>query len=336
MDRILIVGLGLIGGSVAKSLPAEKTCALDRDERQLKAAAGYTGAVYSRLEDIKEEPDTVLICVPVSSACSMAGALAKRFPNAVFIDCCSTKRSVQRAYENAGVMYAGMHPMAGSEGSGFANARAGLFHGAIMCITGSGRAREEARKLALLLGGCPMEISAQEHDAATAAVSHLPHIAAAALVRAARLRSQEVPALFDLAAGGFSDLTRIADSDPIMWGSVFADNSDEILQSLDAFEGEIKKWRQLLLRKNEAELAQYFADCKRDKALFRRGDRGIYPKDGVRGFFACRPEEQAEKAKTAFENGAYAITAEENGINVVCRQRDEFERAAAALTAEEK
>ena len=97
MDRILIVGLGLIGGSAAKSLPAEKTCALDRDERQLKAAAGYTGAVYSRLEDIKEEPDTVLICVPVSSACSMAGALAKRFPNAVFIDCCSTKRSVQRA-----------------------------------------------------------------------------------------------------------------------------------------------------------------------------------------------------------------------------------------------
>ena len=58
--------------------------------------------------------------------------------------------------------------------------------------------------------------------------------------------------------------------------------------------------------------------------------------NGVRGFFACRPGEQAEKAKTAFENGAYAVTAEENGINVVCRQRDEFERAAAALTAEEK
>ena len=330
MEKILIVGLGLIGGSIAKGLG--KVYALDKSEETIKQAKPFLIKGYTSLEQVDINPDAVVLCVPVSAAIGMAPALKQRFASSIFIDCCSTKRGVEKAYDNC--QYAGMHPMAGSEGSGFEHARGGLFRGAAMCITGSGRAAEYARTLAERLEGRAMEMDAEAHDKAVAMVSHLPHIVAGALCQAAKEQADELSITKSLAAGGFADLTRIADSDPTMWGAIFSDNADMVLQSMDRFETVLHLWRELLITKDEQKLKEYFALCKESKQSFKRNESGIFPKGGASFFFPCDKKSIPAIAKKALELGAQGVSVQDDGLKITCSQRGELEAIKNRLQQE--
>lgn len=331
MGKILIIGLGLIGGSVAKSLNCP-VYALDTDPHTLKEAEQYLEAGYTDIEQIDIQPEAVILCAPVSAVLSMAEALGERFPDSIFIDCCSTKRSVQKAF--SGMKYAGMHPMAGSESSGFGSARAGLFRGAAICITGQGEAADYACALAEKLGGRIIRIDAGRHDAATAMISHMPHIVACALCAAAAEKGRVMPEVYSLAAGGFADLTRIADSDPSMWGSILYDNSDEVLGSMEALQKQLDIWKDLLKNGSESSLREHFKACREDKQNFKRDERGIYPKNGVSLYIDCAEEQLPHIAETAFGLGAAAVIKEGGRARIICLQRREAELIKSALGRE--
>lgn len=321
MEKILIVGLGLIGGSVAKGLG--KVYALDKSEDTIKQAQQFLIKGYTSLDQVDINPEAVILCVPVSTAISMAPALKQRFASSIFIDCCSTKRGVEKAYNDC--LYAGMHPMAGSEGSGFEHSRGGLFRGAAMCITGTGVAAEYAYSLAQRLEGRPMVMDAEAHDKAVAMVSHLPHIVAGALCLTAKEQAAELAITQSLAAGGFADLTRIADSDPTMWGAIFSDNADMVLQSMDRFEGVLHLWRELLISKDEQKLKDFFARCKESKQSFKRNESGIFPKGGASLFLPCDRKSVIAVAQKALELGAQGVSVQNDGITITCSQRGELE-----------
>ncbi len=330
MEKILIVGLGLIGGSVARSLVNRyEVYALDKSKSTLEKARQYITKGYTDLKQVDINPNAVVLCLPVSGAISMAPALKDKFANSIFIDCCSTKRSVQNAYGNCN--YAGMHPMAGSEGSGFEHSRSGLFRGAVMCITGSGKAAQYAHELAVKLEGRPMVMDAQSHDRAVAMVSHLPHLVAAALCFAAKQQSDHLEITKDLAAGGFADLTRIADSDPTMWGAIFSDNADMVLKSMDGFQKSIDTWRKLLQEGNEQQLKQYFDTCKQSKQSFKRNESGIFPKGGASVFVPCKEQDIPNIAQKAFGMGAKSVEKHGDGVKITCAQRGECQAILKAL-----
>ena len=327
MEKILIIGIGLIGGSVARNVG--KVYALDKSRENLDAAGEFLIKGYQSLDQVDIEPDVIVICVPVSVAIAMAPKLKERFGNSIFIDCCSTKRSIEAAYN--GVNYAGMHPMAGSEGSGFEHSRKELFGGASMCITGSGEAAQYAYSLAERLGGKPIYIDSVSHDSAVATVSHLPHIIAGALCLTAEQQCSKVDKTALLAAGGFADITRIADSDPDMWGAIFSDNADMVLECLDDFQQCLAKWRELLIKADEQELKEYFALCKKSKQSFKAVTKGIFPKDGVRGFIACKQEDVPQYSEAAMRMGAEGVFRASDGITVVCKTCDELAKISAEL-----
>ncbi|MBR3750690.1 MAG: prephenate dehydrogenase/arogenate dehydrogenase family protein [Clostridia bacterium] len=332
MEKILIVGIGLIGGSIARDLGA--VYALDKDEESLKRAQGCLIKGFGDISKVDIIPDIVLLCVPVNVAISMAEELTGRFPDALYIDCCSTKRTVEAAYSS--VSYAGMHPMAGSEGSGFEHSRKGLCKGAVMCVSGSGGARERAIKLAVALGGRVVELDAASHDRAVATVSHLPHIIASSLCASADAQRAQMPVIKELAAGGFADITRIADSDPTMWSAIYRDNADMLLESLDSFERELDKWRVLIKKGDITSLKEHFEACKRSKQPFKREGKGIYPKEGVRLFVQCDEQDAPELCMIAMRNKAVAVSRCTDGVSIVCTCRDDALGLKALLTSEEK
>lgn len=332
--KLLIVGLGLIGGSMAKALaPTHTLYALDKNPDSLHKAKKFIANGYTALEQVDIQPDAVFVCVPVSTAVAMAPGLMQRFPGCLFIDCCSTKRSVQAAF--SGARYVGMHPMAGSEGSGFDYARAELFRGAVICVTGAGEDAQIVTSLAETLGGRTVRLGAAEHDRATAMVSHLPHVLAAALCATAHRQAQSLPYIWELAAGGFSDLTRIADSDAVMWGSIFADNAQPILDDLASLQGELATWEQLLKEKDEQKLTAHFALCKQKKQAFKPGG-GIFPKNGVQYHVQAEPAQYPELINKALQAGACEIKIADGEVVFVCANKEELARLINALHTEDK
>lgn len=234
--RVAIVGLGLIGGSLARALKSQakiaSLIACDRDEEVLRLATidGTADEVlllpstpvnetdFSRLNNM----DIVFVCTPAETVAPLVNRIAL-FCDGILTDAASTKLEI---FENVEAKrYIGGHPMAGSERVGYAASAAGLFENAIYVIcpppAASIKTTADVALISALvraIGAIPLCLTPTEHDQAVAAISHMPHIAAAALCLLAD-RSED-PLLSQLAAGGFRDITRIASSSPDLWTSI--------------------------------------------------------------------------------------------------------------------
>lgn len=259
--RLLVCGVGLIGGSVAAGLReqgAETIVGVDADAQALAAArqAGLIDATgWPR--DLGPE-DLVLIAVPTLAVAAVLetlwddarGLLAG---GAVVTDVASVKQPVlDAALAVCGRLPANLvagHPIAGSERSGVAAARADLFRDHRVILTPSKEtapaAIERVQALWQALGAEVCFMPVAEHDRILAMTSHLPHLLAFALVDTLG-RVPEHEAVFRFAAGGFRDFTRIASSDPVMWSDIFAANATAVGRTLDALEAELRELRGLL------------------------------------------------------------------------------------------
>lgn len=248
MLNVAIVGLGLIGGSVALALrgawPGANIVAIDRDESQLDLAlrAGAIDAAATGVDAIAGS-DIVLVCVPVAQTAAVFGALMPHLgAHAVLTDAGSTKQSViAAAHANLGgkvAQFVPGHPIAGREHAGFAAAASELFEGKNVVLTplaeNAPATVERARSLWRACGANVVEMSADAHDAIFAAVSHLPHLLAFALVDELAQRPS-AKSLFSFAASGFRDFTRIASSSPEMWRDVALNNRDALVREFDRF-----------------------------------------------------------------------------------------------------
>jgi prephenate dehydrogenase len=253
--RVAVLGVGLIGGSVALAARsrggAERVTGYDASPAAL-ADAVERGALDVGCDDVATavaEADAVFVAAPVSDLDDLVGAaLAAASQDCVVTDVGSTKRAVVAAHDDP--RFVGGHPLAGAETAGVANARADLFEGAVWYLTPgartSGELYERLHRLLVSLGARPTAIDADTHDRMLASVSHLPHVLANVLVAqvAAALGGERLPAT----GPSFRDATRVAGAPSAIWTDIYLSNRDALVAELDDFVGRLGAVRGALER----------------------------------------------------------------------------------------
>ena len=282
MLNIAIVGLGLIGGSVALALrgawPDANITGFDRDQSQLDLAlrSGAIDAGATSYDSIAGV-DIVMVAVPVAQTASVFAELASYLgPNAVLTDVGSTKRSVIAAARECLVekivQFVPGHPIAGREHAGFSAAASELFEGKNVVLTplveNTSASIEKVRSLWRACGANVVDMTADAHDAIFAAVSHLPHLLAFALVDELSQRPN-AKNLFSFAASGFRDFTRIASSSPEMWRDIALNNRDALVPEFDRYLAHAKQLRDALASNDGVAIEMLMARAReaRDKWL---------------------------------------------------------------------
>jgi prephenate dehydrogenase len=275
IERLAIVGVGLLGGSVAKAVRAHglarEIVGVGRDLTRLEPARrdGTLDRVTTDLAAGVAGADRVLLAATViANEALLAQVWRVAAPGAIVTDVGSTKRGIVAAAERLApsrhdVAFVGSHPMAGSEKAGYAVARVDLFQNAIVVVTPTDTtAPATAKSIAefwMAQGARVVTLDPATHDRAVAAISHLPHVAAWALVDAVMRFEPEAMAV---AARGFKDTTRIAASDPDVWREILLDNREALRASLVSFRGALDELEALLDPARAGELTAYLARVK--------------------------------------------------------------------------
>ena len=264
MKKIVIFGVGLIGGSVALALKKAQfvthIVGVGRSEKSLHEALklNVIDALETNIHDACFDADLILIAAPVAQTKTILQSIKPHLNgNTIITDAGSTKGDVIKvAREILGEQFSqfvGGHPIAGAEKSGVAAAKSDLFVGKNVVLTPVTSPALQTNRHAIAsvadlwkkCGANVTEMSAENHDNIFAAVSHLPHLLAFALVDDIASRANAAQ-LFSFAASGFRDFTRIAGSSPEMWRDISLANRAALLSEISAFEGELTQLKQLL------------------------------------------------------------------------------------------
>lgn len=267
--KVAVLGLGLIGGSIARELAARgvHVAGYDADSSTLDDACAVR-AVHQRLEASLaglESATIVVVAVPVSAIHDALTRASTHLRHAALVmDVGSTKRTALAVAQSLGIagQFVGSHPMTGDHRSGWSAARQGLFAGATvyLCPTEITRAAPLAlaHELWAALGARPEIIDAGAHDARVALTSHLPHAASAAIALVLSKASVE---LSELGPGG-RDVVRIAASSPDLWAAIAIDNADAILGALAALGSELTRFERALATRDERALHALFSAAR--------------------------------------------------------------------------
>ncbi|WP_420466161.1 prephenate dehydrogenase [Panacagrimonas sp.] len=276
MTRLAVIGLGLIGGSLARALRAthgvSHIAAYDPDREQARRGIelGVIDVAAPSAAEAAHRADVVVLAVPVLHTAEAASAVkAGLAPDAILTDVGSTKVSVledlTRVFDGLPPRFVAAHPIAGTEKSGVAAARADLFRGHRVVLTP--HASQDAQALATVrglwesVGARVVEMDAHCHDAIFAATSHLPHVLAYAFVDMLT-RLDNAADIFPNAGGGFRDFTRIASSSPEMWHDIVRANRVEVTGLLERQIGELQELLALMRDERWSELKQRFARAR--------------------------------------------------------------------------
>ena len=268
--HIAVFGPGLMGASLLMALrlrhpEAELSCWARRKEAVREVLErGLAGRASTDAAEIARNAETLVLCVPVDRIGEVGASIAPHVGTDTLVtDVGSTKRKIVAAMERIFAPhgnFVGSHPMCGSEESGLEAARPNLYEGAlcVVCPTASTRAEFVARteKLWESVGGRIARLSPDEHDAAAATASHVPHLVAAALVE---LVAEEPKEFRQLCATGFRDTTRIASGSPTLWSAILEDNAEKTSAALQKLEKILAGYRESLcggnIRNIESRLA---------------------------------------------------------------------------------
>lgn len=279
INKLVVVGLGLIGGSLAVGLKKRGVCnqaigvVRQRATGEAALRLGVVDRVCQSLEEIAPElgqGDLVFISVPTLAVTEvLKNAKHCLAPEVTITDGASVKGSVQRAAEEVfGQVPPQLvlgHPIAGSERSGVTAANPDLYeqHRVILTPLGDTAPEHLARVTAMwrALGAEVLSMSVAEHDEVLGATSHLPHAIAYSLVDTL---AQDIgnPNIFRYAAGGFRDFTRIASSDPVMWHDIMRANKDSVLKALDLFIDNLSRMRAAVAKEDGDYLLSVFTRAK--------------------------------------------------------------------------
>jgi prephenate dehydrogenase len=281
LERVAILGVGLIGGSFALALKHAGACAhvvgAGRNLANLKLALerGVIDSIAPDAVAAVHGADLVLLAAPVAQFPKLFRDITSVLgPKALVTDAGSTKRDVVAAARAAMgrkiAQFVPAHPLAGAEKSGAGAASAELFQGKRVVLTPLPENTESTvKKIDALWAACgalTAQMKPDEHDAVLAAVSHLPHVLAYALVHELSVR-ENPEQLFEFASSGFRDFTRIASSHPEMWRDICIANRDRLVIELQRYVEELGSIRKLLEHADAAGLEKLFAEAReaRDK-----------------------------------------------------------------------
>ena len=256
--RALVVGTGLIGGSIALGLRHRGWHVSGVDADEARAAEALTAGVVDAVGD-DPEAEVVFVAVPAAAVAGEVRRLladGSRRDDAVVTDVSGVKTAIVEAADHP--RFIGGHPMAGSEQIGLRGADPDLFEGAVWVLTPTAATDLESfdrlKAVVLSLGADVLVLSAADHDRLVAVVSHVPHLVAATLMNAASAGAVQDGALLRLAAGGFRDMTRVAAGHPGIWPDICAENAVPIVDALDALVGDLQSVRDTIAAKDRAAL----------------------------------------------------------------------------------
>lgn len=273
---MVIVGVGLIGGSIGLALRArglaDRVVGLGRDAKRLNEARdlGAIDVGETCPETAFQGAEIAVICTPVSRVAHDARTAMMSGPGSILItDAGSTKRAIVEELERderTRSAFVGAHPIAGAERSGARYARADLFQGRTCVLTPTARTApdrlERARSFWASIGSRIVELSPTAHDDALAYTSHLPHAVAAALAAA-------VPTEYlDFAAGAYRDCTRVAAASPELWSAIFMANRGPLLDALAAYRDQIAQLTDSLLHRDEAAIRGWWEKARIHRERF--------------------------------------------------------------------
>ncbi len=284
--RVAIIGVGLIGGSFGMALRtrglAKEVVGVGRDEGRLQRAVDL-GAVDSWTLDLIEGvtgADLVYIATPVGLVLDfMSKAIPFVTADCIITDAGSTKGEICRHADELAAdraMFVGGHPMAGSEEAGVEAARADLFEGTTYVVTPTSATKPEAvermRLVAEGIGARALVMDPEAHDRCVAVISHLPHVMAAALALLAQNESAGNPHLFDLVAGSFRDMTRVAGSSSVLWRDICLSNVNALREAAVEFRRLMDQAVELMEAGDAQSLEDWFAGAKTVRDSIYRGN----------------------------------------------------------------
>ena len=276
IDRLCIIGVGLIGGSLARALREAGFCqqivGAGRNTANLKKAVelGVIDRYETDLAQAVKGADMVFVAVPLGAMQSVFSAIKGQLAeNAVLTDAGSAKGSVlddvQQVFGDVPGFFVPGHPIAGTEQSGVEASFAGLYRNRRVILTPVGStdtaAAGRVRAMWEATGAEVVDMDPVHHDAILAATSHLPHLLAFTLVDSlARMADQQE--VFEYAAGGFRDFTRIASSDPVMWRDICLANHDAIQLLIEHFISDLEGVKQAVMSQDGERLLEIFSNAK--------------------------------------------------------------------------
>ena len=285
MKNVGVIGLGLIGGSMAIDLRrkgfAQTILGVDADPVNAAAAEkiGLVDKVVS-LDECVDKSDVVILAVPVDAALKLLPMILDRFEQSdakdkLVMDVCSTKEHLSRSvkYHAKRKMYVASHPMSGTEYSGPWAALPGLFDGRACIICDSEESDRKAVKIVeelyTTLNMRVIYMNSSNHDVHTAYVSHLSHVISFALAQTVLDKEKDEKHIFDLASGGFSSTVRLAKSGADMWTPILLQNSDNILRVMDTYMDKLKAFRDAIADGNEEDVRELIQDANRIRRIIR-------------------------------------------------------------------
>ncbi len=273
--KVGFIGLGLIGGSIAKALrrvhPEVEIIAYNRTQSVLEAALQdkCIDTACDRIDDRFSDCDYIFLCVPVVTMLDYLKQLKPLIgKNTILTDVGSTKSDIHKTVNELSLQgnFIGGHPMAGSEKTGYKHAKDRLIENAWYVLTPGEdvdiKRISQFSELISSLGALPLVLTYDEHDFVVAAISHLPHVVSASLVNLVRENDSDDQYMKTMAAGGFKDITRISSSSPQMWQEICLANADNICILLDRYIRKLTDFRFNIRNGNAEKLLEYFTECK--------------------------------------------------------------------------
>lgn len=286
------IGLGLIGGSIAKGLKRSDTSikimAYMRTREKLEQAKkdGIVDVILDGIDEKLSECDIIFLCTPVEYNADYLRQIQPLLKKgAIITDVGSTKTNIHDTVTALHMedCFTGGHPMAGSEKTGYENSTDHLLENAYYIITPTAKTPasfvERMTEIAKAIGAIPLVMDYKEHDFTVAAISHLPHIVASSLVNLVRDSDNKEERMKLLAAGGFKDITRIASSSPVMWEQICMTNSENLSLILKRYIASLEQIQEHITAGDSGAFYELFESSKKYRDSFADTSKGSVTPD---------------------------------------------------------
>ena len=281
------VGLGLIGGSIARAikikLPESRIIAYTPHPETVDAAHAdkVVDTPLYKIGPEFGECDIIFLCAPVEINNENLATLCEFINDTTLItDIGSVKNSIHAKVKELRLeaQFIGGHPMAGTERIGYNNSKARLLENAYYILTKTDKTQDDKLasyvELVQTIGAIPLVIPYQQHDYITAAISHVPHVISASLVNLVKDSDSEDHLMKTIAAGGFKDITRISSSSPVMWNQICMTNSDNISDLLGSYIDALCDIKLAIDEKNEEKVLDFFSNAREYRESFLDSSSG--------------------------------------------------------------
>ncbi|MDF2947473.1 MAG: prephenate dehydrogenase [Bacillales bacterium] len=289
--RVLLIGTGLIGGSIALAIKkSSNSIIVGYDINQIEVNKAkqlqVIDEIATSLKEAAENADLIILASPIDATKQLMIEVAEfnLREDVIITDVCSTKGDIMRLANElwqGKVTFIGGHPMAGSHKIGVESAKGHLFENAFYILTPQRfTSFEKVENLKKWLKGTKanfLVLDTEEHDYITGVISHFPHIIASCLVNLAKKHADQNPLINIMAAGGFRDITRIASSNPQMWKGIVKENRENLSNLLDEWIMEIKSVQSILSEENDQALTRFFTESKEFRDSLPVRSKGAIP-----------------------------------------------------------